>query len=216
MAAGQAKGALVKLEALPETNPGALASHPYWLQVELAASQADGGGGDAPVWASAIAFQLQLTRSDGQKQAISALLNEIYPKLLQTQPASPWESRRRAIRQTVVQELRLHQAWQLREDDDPVGALAALDQAAPEPTRAAWLLWAYLRLQQGGWTNASTLLGELDRSLVQPLVRADIACTLGDALTGAGRLLDARKAYLVCRDLDEVTNFRVMKALGGT
>jgi hypothetical protein len=77
-----------------------------------------------------------------------------------------------------------------------------------------YLAHAYLAL--GNSSAALPLLRSLDQRVVQPSIHADIKCTLGDAYSAAGNLIEARTAYRSCRDLDKLDNFRAVKALSGT
>lgn len=221
LVAGDGGTALTQLQEALALSPGRAAALPFWHQVELSAALAHAGHDDNGPWIAAMSLLLEPMPPDGTTAYTETLarLTAIGPdRAPDDDRAGPddWAQWRRAARAAVRQELHLHLAWRLQAQGDLTGALRAVHEAWAAPTRTSQVLMADILMRHGGWGAAVEVLRRFDAAVVHPTVRADVACSVGDALTGAGRLLEARQAYLSCQTLDELTNYRVLRALGGT
>jgi len=214
LAAGDGPAALAAYHAALTANPGLVAARPFWNRVAMANAQASGG---RHVYAELVRpFSLMMKRTQQQDPSVYATAAENIAALALPEPSDRLEA---GLQQAVValrSDLLVQQALLLHEGGELPAALSVLQRVNPPPTRAARFYLADMTMRQGGWLQAAEMLRDLDAQVAHVTVRADIACTLGDALTGAGRIVEARAAYLVCRDLDELTNYRLSKALGGT
>lgn len=63
--------------------------------------------------------------------------------------------------------------------------------------------------------SAIALLQALVQRVDHPAIKADIYCSMGDAYNTMGQMEDARSAYVRCAKLDNIKNYRVIKALTG-
>lgn len=72
---------------------------------------------------------------------------------------------------------------------------------------------AYMKL--GEADAAIDLLELIEKRIHHPSFKADVRCTLGDAYTLRGEVLQAREAYIACKDSDKSDNYRVLRALSG-
>lgn len=213
VAAGQGAEALAHFRAAFDTNPALAASRPFWARVATAQAQASGGRDPLSALAQPFALMLQRPQPDAEQPYAEAarVLDTVWPA-----PADALQAGLQRAASDLRVDVRVRQAVLLDAEGLRTEALAVLQRARPAPDRAARLYLADLTMRQGGHLQAVDILASLDAVVAHPTLRADIACTRGDALTGAGRLQEAREAYLVCKDYDEVTNYRLSRALGGT
>lgn len=212
--AGDGARALQSYAAAYAANPGLMGARPFWLQVAMAQAQASGGRN---VYAELVRpLSLVLGRTplqdaaayEAASQQLTALALPPASDALQAGLLQQTAALRNDL---LVQEALLHyNAGNFNR------ATSVMQRAQPSPTSAARFYLAAMTMSQGGYLQAAEMLKALDAQLAHVTVRADIACTLGDAYTGAGLTEDARTAYLNCQSLDELTNYRATKALGGT
>jgi hypothetical protein len=95
-------------------------------------------------------------------------------------------------------------------------ALANYDQLIGVQDLGTQFYLAHAHLALGNAHDAIQLLHPLTRQAVQPSAQADLQCTLGDAYTLARDLVRAREAYVACRELDKLDNYRASRALSGS
>jgi tetratricopeptide (TPR) repeat protein len=86
-------------------------------------------------------------------------------------------------------------------------------QLRPELSTAFFLARTYFVL--GDENAAIEMLLRLQEDVANPMVRADMVCTLGDAYSNLGRLRLARHYYSLCETTDDEDNFRAIRALTG-
>jgi hypothetical protein len=214
LAAGDGAAALAAYRDAWSMNTGLAASRPFWLRVATAYAQASGGRHASAELVRPLALILQRTQQ--QDPATYAAAADRLAAVPMPAPADTLEAGLQRATAQLRSDLLVQQALLLDADGDRVAALAVMLRSDPAPTRAGRFYLADLTMQQGGWLRAAELLKDFDSRVAQTTLRADIACTMGDAFTGAGRLLEAREAYLKCKDFDELTNYRLPRALGGT
>ncbi len=96
-------------------------------------------------------------------------------------------------------------------------ALQAFQQAASKddnPATQFYLASTYMKLGKAQF--ALSILPFLAGQIAHPDVAADIYCTIGDAYTQEKNFEAARKAYTTCQKLDNIKNYRALKALSGS
>lgn len=215
LAAGDGRGALAAFRSAYELNPGLQASRPFWSRVTMAQTQLSSGRDPLAallvspwaLWLQRPAPEVASLYADAVRQLDAAPV---------TPSRQPLEAGLRRATAELRSDLQVRQALQLRAAGQLSSSFSVLSQVDLAPTRLARFYLADATMRQGGWLQAVGLLKELDARIAHPTVRADIACTMGDSLTGAGQLAEARRAYLACKELDELTNYRLTQALGGT
>jgi predicted negative regulator of RcsB-dependent stress response len=68
----------------------------------------------------------------------------------------------------------------------------------------------------GLYSEAVAVLEDALRTLDHSSLRADLLCTIGDALQRSGDTLAARQAYQSCLDSDSLFNYRALLRVSGT
>lgn len=215
LASGEGQAGLLAFREAYDLNPGLQASRPFWSRVAMAMTQVSSGR-DSRAALLVHPWALALQRPAPESASL-------YADAVRQIDAARWPSSSLALEaglRRATAELRtdlaVQHSLQVRAAGDMAASYAILSQVDLGPDRLARFYLADATMRQGGWQQAVKLLQELDAQIAHPVVRADIACTIGDSLTGAGQLAQARRAYLSCKELDELTNYRVMQALGGT
>lgn len=195
-------------------NPGLLSSRSFWVMAAAAQAQAAHGRHPYAPLVPALALALRRTPLDDAETYAAAARTLANPGL--PPPADAFDAAIQATVESLERDYLVKQALLELDAGKRIDYLVALLRSRPQASSAARFYLADAWVKQGGYAEAVALLRELDTSVTHPTVRADVLCTIGDVLTAQGRLVEARESYIACKDLDELTNYRVTKALGGT
>ena len=216
LAGGDGRAALRAYRTAYDLNPALRASRPFWSRVTMALTQVSSGRDpQAALLVNPWALWLQRPAPDSPALYADAV-RQIDAAAPGPSSREPLEAGLRRATADLRTDLQVRQSLQLRAAGNMAASFSILTRVELAPTRLARFYLADATMRQGGWLQAVGMLKDLDARIAHPTVRADIACTMGDSLTGAGQLTEARRAYLYCKELDELTNYRLTQALGGT
>jgi tetratricopeptide (TPR) repeat protein len=101
--------------------------------------------------------------------------------------------------------------------EHPSGLAAFRQVLAREPSQLHVRFFiAHGMKELGLYSEAVAVLEDALRTLDHSSLRADLLCTIGDALQRSGDTLAARQAYQSCLDSDSLFNYRALLRVSGT
>lgn len=214
--AGNGVGALDAYARALEENPELAYSEPFLQKAAMAFNVASGGRHTL----GSLGQDLELARRPESEsfstQAAAARSRLLEPIRLEIYDSSGLESALVAAAVRLDSKLWLLEGLRHARLGHYSEALADYLHGAEDTSSldSFYLAHAYIRLHEP--ERALQILNDLEKQVAQPSIRADLYCTIGDAYTTLGDIVQARTMYLKCRELDKVDNFRAVKALSGS
>lgn len=221
LAAGRPRAALLAYESAIRADPVLAESRPFLVKASYAYLILLGKSSDLAVVYLADTRntgtpELELTPAMQQRLTDAHLLLKRVGDTLS--PAGPLEGAIRRQASTLDSRLWVTQGSMALNAGLPSEALQAFRRALAKNPRAldALFFLGHTELLLGMRQQAITTLARTLALVRNAPIRADVACTLGDALRGETRLTAARSEYARCLALDDIYNFRAVRSLGGT
>jgi hypothetical protein len=213
---GNGAGAIDAYSRAIEKNPALGASRPFLQKASMAFNVASGGRHVLGVLAQDL--DLAGRRDSGNVLDLYAQARSRLFEVMNADSfvATALERPLVAEAERLRAELWLAEGLQLAEERRFPEALGAYLRFTPRPDSMSSFYLAHAYIALGIGEPAIPLLTELELRVGHPSVRADIHCTLGDAHTATGNIVEARDEYRRCRELDKIDNARALKALTGS